>query len=489
MSSSADTRRSAQLLTYIAVATLTIVARLPFLLRADRFFNSDEAVEGLMARHVLQGEYPLFLWGQRYKGVPEVYLSSAVFHWIPTADASVIALKAVTLVCFATFVCLNFAMLERTCSRAVAWIATALLVAGPPSLVFGSLSGSAEIVMTFIAGSVMCLGVDAWRRTGSQWGLVAASAAVGFGLWVQHYILYYVAALALTLIIHTPEMRERVQTIVASRPLRMRWMRWVPVLLLAFLGGYSPAIVGLASSHGPLAPAPILDLAELRASLSPIAREVVPIVFGFRSPSTAPLGVPSWSALVLVIVLVVSFVAIRRRPYTLFFHRFVLTSPILFLASGSFIDAQSYRYLMPMHAALPVVYAVGIEHVLRANRAAGVVLLTSLLAVFILGQVNWYRQLEPDRESVAIVDCLDRAGIRAAFADYWLSYKLMFLVGERITLAPVNGVDRYPPYTATVRAQRSAVTIARPQVSASDPIECRAMIQEGEPRIGIVSPH
>src|SRR5947209_17711313 len=91
-------------LTYAVIAGATIAARLPFLLHADRFFDADEAVEGLMARHVLAGEHPLFLWGQRYKGVPEIYLSAAVFR---TAGSSVVALKAVTLVCFVVFVCLN----------------------------------------------------------------------------------------------------------------------------------------------------------------------------------------------------------------------------------------------------------------------------------------------------------------------------------------------------------------------------------------------
>ena len=118
--------------TFVLIAAATIAARLPFLLRADRFFDADEAVEGLMARHVLTGEHPLFLWGQRYKGVPEVYLTSAVFR---VAGSGVIALKAVTLACFVVFLCLNFRLLERVFSRRIAWTATALFIAGPPSLV------------------------------------------------------------------------------------------------------------------------------------------------------------------------------------------------------------------------------------------------------------------------------------------------------------------------------------------------------------------
>src|SRR5262252_9679229 len=97
MPSDSPSGRTRDLAAFAVIAAATIAARLPFLLRADRFFDADEAVEGLMARHVLAGEHPLFLWGQRYKGVPEIYLDAAVFRF---TGSSVSALKAVTLACF-----------------------------------------------------------------------------------------------------------------------------------------------------------------------------------------------------------------------------------------------------------------------------------------------------------------------------------------------------------------------------------------------------
>src|SRR5499427_3434355 len=153
----------ASTLPFVTIAAITLAARLPFLLRADRLFDADEAVEGLMARHVLLGEHPLFLWGQRYKGVPEIYLTSLVFR---AGGSSVFALKAVTLACFAVFLCLNFKLVERVFSRSIAWMATAFFIVGPPSLVLWTLSGSAEIVMTMLAGAVLLLGVVSWQRTG-----------------------------------------------------------------------------------------------------------------------------------------------------------------------------------------------------------------------------------------------------------------------------------------------------------------------------------
>src|SRR5689334_22428223 len=147
MPSDGPFRRTGNLAAFAVIAEATIAARLPFLLRADRFFDADEAVEGLMARHVLLAEHPLFLWGQRYKGVPEVYLTSAVSR---AAGSRVVALKAVTVACFVVFLSLSFSLRGRVCSRRIAWIATALFIAGPPVLVQWTLSGSAEVVMTLL---------------------------------------------------------------------------------------------------------------------------------------------------------------------------------------------------------------------------------------------------------------------------------------------------------------------------------------------------
>src|SRR3954467_12619143 len=93
------------ILTLGVVSAVIVAVRLPFLLHGSRFFDSDEAVEGLMARHVLDGELPLFLWGQGYRGVREVYPAATGFRAWP---ASGITLKAVTLASFAVYACLNF---------------------------------------------------------------------------------------------------------------------------------------------------------------------------------------------------------------------------------------------------------------------------------------------------------------------------------------------------------------------------------------------
>ena len=516
-------RRVVQLL---LIAALVIVTRAPFLLQADRFFDSDEAVEGLMASHVLQGEHPAFLWGQRYKGVPEVYLAAAVFA---VTGPGVIALKGVTLACFVLFVCLQFVLVERLFSRAIAWLATAFLIVCPPAFVLWSLSANAEVVMTLLAGTGMCLGIDIWRRTGSRPAFMAACAAAGFGLWVQQYILYYWIALALAIVHWLPQRGRIVRHILAAREVPA-WLRLltaalavaaggyvglgaaaflsggfdaalfgVPIgvrhaqklwniaagLLLAaaaarivsiarrqgapasslvysaaaaFAIGYAPALAGHALGGGS-APMGRADLAGMSRAVETIALQIVPIVLGFRSPTTVWLGVPLWLGAALVPATVASFVALRERPFTPLFHFMLVAVPPIFLLSGAFVDAQSYRYLMPAFGALAVVLALGVWRIFQGSRVAGAVTLAAILTLFGMEQRAWYRQLEPDGETPAIIACLDRLGVRAVHADYWLSYKITFLTGERIIAVPYNGVNRYAPYSAYVAARPSAPRI------------------------------
>ncbi len=514
------TRLHTQIVTLLAIAAAALAARLPFLLRADRFFDSDEAVEGLMARHVLGGEHPLFLWGQRYKGVPEVYLTAAVFH---VASPGVLALKAVTLACFVVFLWLNFSLLARVCSRRVAWIATAFLVAGPPSLVLWSLSGSAEVVTTFVAGSLLLLAADTWRRTGSRRAMLTAAAALGAGLWIQQFILYYVVSLAVTAALITPSwqtaLRERFGqlplwaravaaacfaiaalylalgtiafatsgvhldafgvTASVTHPQKMWWIAGASAAAgmcvaaaahfrralvgpaLAFLAGYAPALVGRIGNHGLGAPIARLDAAGLRAAAPDIAHVMLPILFGWRDPTGQPT-VSTLSAIVLAAIAALSYSRAWQRKTTPFFHIFPLVAGAMFLASGAYVDAQSYRYLMPVYAALPAIYAIGVDDAWRRSRAGAVARAGLACAVFGAQQIAWYTRLAPDREAQQALACLDAEGIRSASAGYWLSYKLTFLSNERIVVSPVDGMDRYRPYTErTAGAPRVDAILAR----------------------------
>jgi hypothetical protein len=84
-----------------------------------------------------------------------------------------------------------------------------------------------------------------------------------------------------------------------------------------------------------------------------------------------------------------------------------------------------------------------------------------MLMLFGAQQLGWYQHLEADAESPTIIACLDRAGVTAARAGYWQSYKITFLTGERIIVSPADGVDRYPPYSAVTAAGPTVAELCR----------------------------
>jgi hypothetical protein len=503
----------------LLITTLTVAARLPFLLRGEQFFDADEAVEGLMARHISSGELPVFMWGQNYKGVPEVYVAAAAFT---IAGPSVVALKATTLLFFAAFVACYFVLIDKMFSCRVAWLASLFLILCPPVLVYWSLSGSAEITITLLTGTVLMLAAQRWKQTRSSWALCVACGAVGFGLWVQQFIVYYLVALAAVTDRPAESPRWRVLRfflglstvyvvlgtiafftagfdlpgdIGVHHPQKLwrfagaflaiwgagRWLQELTgreriVAATGFAIGYGPAIAfRVTTAGGGVPPLGRVDMHSLPGIFGFTIHGVLPMLSGFAGPTSYPLPVPGALLVLMVATIALSYLELRRTTATRIFHVFLVSTPLLVLASGSYTDVQRYRYLMPIFAALPVIYATGVAALWDWHRPAGMALGGALLATFAFQQVMWSRTLGPDRESRAVLACMNQQGIRRAYADYWLSYKLTFLSGETIIVAPRAG-DRYPAYSALVRAAGGAPTVIRSPGLDPDAVACNRLL-------------
>jgi hypothetical protein len=176
----------------LVAASATILVRVPFLLRPDALFDSDEAVEGLMARHL--HEWPVFLWGQGYKGVPEVYLAGLVFAIF---GVGVVPLKAATLGVWAVAVALTTRLGERWYGSVVGGLAGAFLALGPPSLIYWSVCASAEVAWLTLIFAAVLLAYE--RSFDSAENGVSPLVFVGCGaaLWIHPNAIAFVGALGL----------------------------------------------------------------------------------------------------------------------------------------------------------------------------------------------------------------------------------------------------------------------------------------------------
>lgn len=164
----------------IVVALAAILVRLPFLFKANAFFNADEAVHGLMAHHL--GEFPLFFWGQGYKGVPEVYFEGAIFALFGNG---IVQLKSLSLVIWGVGAGATTYVAQIWHGTTGAIIAAALMIVGPAALVPWTLSG--DVASAWMAVIVALLLVDFQRGLDGTPGGVPPRVWFwcALGLWIH----------------------------------------------------------------------------------------------------------------------------------------------------------------------------------------------------------------------------------------------------------------------------------------------------------------
>jgi hypothetical protein len=167
--------------------------------------DSDEAIVGLMARHILYaGEHPIFYYGQHYMGPLEAYLTAGIFRVV---GPGVVGLRLGTLALTLGFLICMYLLGRAAYGRAVGLLTLALLAVGPA---FGllreqpAIGGYQETLLfaALIPLLVYCLlrrpavswsaSRSTWLRRLATYGLIGLLA--GLGIWSDTLVLPFVIA-------------------------------------------------------------------------------------------------------------------------------------------------------------------------------------------------------------------------------------------------------------------------------------------------------
>ena len=179
----------------LAVAVLFALAlRLFFVLTPHAALDADEAIVGLMGRHVLRGEFPIFYYGQTYMGGLEPHLAALGFA---IGGATPLVLK---LVCLAVALVLVWAhggagaSHPRTRTRLVAGVFMAL---PPIFLTVWSVKARGGFIETLVLGSLVLLLAHRTVETTGRRRLRAAlilGLVGGLGWWTCQLVVSYLVA-------------------------------------------------------------------------------------------------------------------------------------------------------------------------------------------------------------------------------------------------------------------------------------------------------
>ena len=179
----------------LAVAALY---RLLLIVRGWPALDSDEAIIGLMARHILHGQFDYWFWGQQYMGAFQAYVVAGVFAVL---GSSAFTLHLSMLLFTLGFLAAMYALGRAAYSPAVGLLTLAWLAVGPPVSVLRELTAIGGYQDILLFGALILLGV--WSRLRqparlprgrAEWRralLVYAGIglASGIGLWSDLLIL------------------------------------------------------------------------------------------------------------------------------------------------------------------------------------------------------------------------------------------------------------------------------------------------------------
>lgn len=457
-------------------------------------FNSDEAVVGLMARHILQGERPGFFYGQAYMGSLDAWLNALGFAVL---GESVRTMRLVQTCLWVLLVLMIFSLTRSIFhSPEAGWLATLLFGLPPVNQVLYStvtLGGYTEALLLGCGCLYLAEKIQADRGSSTPgWAPFFLGLLAGLGLWVFGFSLVF-SIPAVTFACRAYYCRYRFKGNF--------WRGNMLLLLGVILGaapwwgaalqqGFSPLVRELTGSA-----VAVEQTSFLQRSASHLVSLLllgVPAGMGLRPPWSAEWILLPLIPIVLTIWLWITIHAIRltRENESVKMLLCVLLTLFLAFVFTSFGVDPSGRYFIPVGMVL-MMLGGGILAGDQTEKYPWLAPVCLLILVFYqsYGAIEAVRnspyglttQFAPDtsispEDREKLIAFLREQGFTTGYSDYWTSYPTAFLTEEEIILIPrlpyhhdltyTTRDDRYPPYTEKVYAadQNVYVTYQNPEL-------------------------
>ncbi len=458
-------------------------------------FNADEAVVGLMARHILQGERPIFFYGQAYMGSLDAFLVAGGFMLF---GQFVWVIRLVQTILYLGLIISTIALgKEIFGSWKIGLAAGGLMVIPTVNMTLyttASLGGYGEAML--IGNLILLLTLriarkdseTIWMPSGFLW--VGWGLLSGLGLWANGLTLIYSAPagilLAFRLIQNTHDLGVR------------KMSGWIGLAVFGFLVGAAPWWVYAFSQGWQSLFAELLGGAVAVENEPWVVRTFNHFIsffllggsvsLGFRPPwAVRWLGIPllpfvlmGWAG-----VFVVCGKGLRRAAGRTRTGALLLLGVCAALAAGfiltSFGVDPSGRYFLPLSIPLSYAAAYTIFHIETRNLWKVVIFCT--LIVYpgwgtlqsaldnppgLTTQFNDITQIDT-RYQVELIQFLQFEGETRGYTNYWVAYPTAFLSSEELIYTPrlpyhanldyTPRDDRYTPYDNILAASTKTAYI------------------------------
>jgi 4-amino-4-deoxy-L-arabinose transferase-like glycosyltransferase len=414
-------RRPAATLVALAVAlTVGIVIRVWVLKLPIGAYDSDEAIWTLMARHVIDGRFPVYFWGQGYGGTLEVYLM-APFVWL--LGGGILGGRVVVIGLDLVATALVWLVGRRVLDDKRALVAAAIFWMWPA--------------------------YEIWRATRIQ------------GMYVSGQIL---ALLAIYLVLRLAERPRRGDAFafgVVAGLAAWQTLQVLPILLVAlgWLAWRRPAayrltLIGALGALLAALPAMVVNVyhhwwftwhapgnGTYVSHLRGFFTAVLPQALGVRVPFsldwllTAPVGIMVTAA---AVVGTCALLVRHRRDEVGLLALIAVGFPFIYAISGYTWLVSEPRYAFVLAPVIALLVATPLR---RPPLAAAVLILVAALSLAGMRAIanddgidvrNGEIVMRPDLKP--LLKALDERRITRAVSEYWLSYRVILATRERVIL-------------------------------------------------------
>lgn len=467
----------------LSIALLALALKI-VLLAMDAFpFNADEAVVGLMARHILQGRWPVFFYGQAYMGSLDSTLVAGAFGVV---GIKVIAIRVVQCLLYMGTVATTMILVRLGFSSKRMAIAAGLLMAIPTVnntlYTTVSLGGYGEALL--LGNLILLFTLWIHRHPEVVWLYLAWGLSAGLAFWAFGLSLVYIipAGISICYSLWRGKSRQWAAGLATLAGVIVGAAPWIAYALVEGIGSLVAELGGSAIA--------------VESSGNPIwGRLLNALLFG----STVTLGLRppwevNWLALPLaplalafwVAVLIHTFASLRSSEafargrelrWLLIGVAGVLLLGFVFTPFGG---DPSGRYFVPLAAPMAILAAYFVDRFrIQSGRSLVYVLLAIPLVYHLWGTFQALEEsptgLTTQFDSVTwidhdydddLIDFLERNNELTGYSNYWVAYPLAFLSDEKMTFIPqlpyhqdfryTARDDRYSPYDAIVESSSRA---------------------------------
>ncbi|MGV3625882.1 MAG: hypothetical protein ACO1OB_34045 [Archangium sp.] len=440
-----------------ALLGLNVAFRVPALLNANAV-NSDAAVVGLQAMHMLRGEFDRFLWGAGYQGSFDAAVAALFFK---VFGIGALQLMWSSLTGHLVLCVLAFLVLSKHVKTWPAFLLSLVLTFTPQAINGVILAPPRQWCVTAVFFAV-------WLVQSSNPARLFAGACVAWlSTFLDLYGLLLAVPLTVSLLFHALGEDDRRKRLIATLSgaltgfLIVTWLKAVPDVVNASPTGLS------------------LKPARLAHNFPLLWEQCLPWVTG------AKVWVPGeglypdlWEPPFIVRVLqgfgaVVFVVLVLTSPYWLRSPRVTWAAKSLgvfgtfgalaalggFLASSRPADMWAARYLAPIVWLAPFALVPWAQAL--TSRGLTVLLAPYLVSAALGGWVAYGTKRGDAAEELKLGEELRARGVDVANAQYWLAYRLTFLWQEKPVVLSLDE-DRRPEYRAETSAAKKVAYVFHP---------------------------